>query len=90
MLDLTVIILCGEEKLHLKRCIEKLRPLEAKRIVVVENEKNERFEGVEYVEHEWPGNQAAQFNWALGYLDSHVEGERGRTEWVLRLDADEY
>jgi len=33
--------------------------------------------------HDWPGNQAAQFNWALDNLP--VEGR-----WVLRLDADEY
>lgn len=34
-------------------------------------------------QHEWPGNQAAQFNWALENLPI-------TTEWVLRLDADEY
>jgi len=33
--------------------------------------------------NDWPGNQAAQFNWAIDNLP--VEGE-----WVLRLDADEY
>ena len=33
--------------------------------------------------HEWPGNQAAQFNWAIDNLPLAAE-------WVLRLDADEY
>ena len=33
--------------------------------------------------HAWPGTQALQFNWALDHLPI-------RTEWVLRLDADEY
>lgn len=42
-----------------------------------------RREGAEVVVHPWPGNQAAQFNWALDALDI-------RSEWVLRLDADEY
>ena len=39
--------------------------------------------GAEVVEHEWPGNQAEQFNWALENLSFS-------TKWVLRLDADEY
>ena len=39
--------------------------------------------GAEVVEHAWPGNQAEQFNWALDNLPIS-------TEWVLRLDADEY
>ena len=38
---------------------------------------------VEVVVHPYPGNQAAQFNWALDHLSID-------TEWVLRLDADEY
>ena len=39
--------------------------------------------GAVVVEHAWPGNQAEQFNWALDNLPIS-------TEWVLRLDADEY
>ena len=39
--------------------------------------------GAEVVAHEWPGTQAEQFNWALDNLPI-------KTEWVLRLDADEY
>ena len=35
------------------------------------------------MEHEWPGNQAEQFNWALDTLEIN-------TGWILRLDADEY
>lgn len=35
------------------------------------------------VEHAWPGNQAAQFQWALDNLP--VEAK-----WILRIDADEY
>ena len=36
-----------------------------------------------FVEHEWPGNQAAQFNWALDHLP--IE-----SKWILRIDADEW
>lgn len=38
---------------------------------------------INLIEHEWPGNQAAQFNWALDNLPI-------MTSWILRLDADEY
>ena len=39
--------------------------------------------GATVVYREWPGNQAAQFNWALDNLPI-------KTTWILRLDADEY
>lgn len=38
---------------------------------------------ISFVERAWPGNQAAQFNWALDNLPIEAK-------WVLRLDADEY
>lgn len=38
---------------------------------------------IHFVQHEWPGTQAEQFNWALCNLPI-------RTRWILRLDADEY
>ena len=36
MTDLSVIILTKNEKLHIKRCLEKLAPLEARQIFVVD------------------------------------------------------
>ena len=39
--------------------------------------------GAEVIQHEWPGNQAEQFNWALQNIEID-------TEWIFRLDADEY
>lgn len=89
MVDVTIIILTKNEELHLGRCLERLRALEPRRVVVVDSESTDataeiaRREGAEVVVHPWPGNQAAQFNWALDALDI-------RSEWVLRLDADEY
>lgn len=89
MVDVTVIILTKNEELHLGRCLERLRALEPRRVVVVDSESTDataeiaRREGAEVVVHPWPGNQAAQFNWALDALDI-------RSAWVLRLDADEY
>ena len=98
MKDLTIIILTKDERLHIARCLERLAPLEAKHVLVVDcfstdgtqeivgnysrEDRVEHLE-IEVVEHEWPGNQAEQFNWALDNcaIDS---------EWILRIDADEY
>ena len=89
MTDLAVIILTKNERLHIGRCLDKLVPLLPRQIFVVDcfstddtlqiaKEKN-----AQVVEHEWPGNQALQFNWALDNL--LIEAK-----WVLRIDADEY
>ena len=89
MLDLTVIILTKDERLHMARCLERLAPLEAKRVLVVDCHSSDGTQeiasshGAEIVEHDWPGNQAEQFNWALDNCTIN-------TEWVLRIDADEY
>lgn len=89
MIDVTVIILTKNEELHLGRCLARLRALEPRRVVVVDSESTDataeiaRREGAEVIVNPWPGNQAAQFNWALDNVGIS-------TEWVLRLDADEY
>lgn len=98
MTDISVIILTKDEKIHIRRCLERLAPLEPRQIFVVDcfstdgtQEIVENFSRVEraehvdvrVVEHEWPGTQAAQFQWALDNLE--IE-----TKWILRLDADEY
>lgn len=88
MLDITTIILTYNEEIHIRRCIENVN-LFAKKVYIVDCFSTDRTIeiakelGMEVVEHEWPGNQAEQFNWALDHLDI-------RTEWILRLDADEY
>lgn len=89
MLDLTVIILTYNEELHIRRCLERILPI-TERVVVVDSlstdktkEICEEYPRVDIVEHAWPGTQAKQFNWALDNVTID-------TEWVLRLDADEY
>lgn len=88
MLDLSVIILTYNEELHIRRCLENVLPF-AKKVFVVDCFSTDKTKeialrlGAEVVEHAWPGNQAEQFNWALDNLPVS-------TEWVLRLDADEY
>ena len=89
MLDLTVIILTYNEEIHIRRCLENVCPI-AKKVIVVDSPSSDRtvqicqeFDNVDVVVHKYPGNQAEQFNWALDNL-------KIETEWILRLDADEY
>lgn len=87
--DITVIILTYNEEIHIRRCLENVCPI-AKKVYVVDSPSTDRtvdickeFENVEVIVHKYPGNQAEQFNWALDNL-------KIETEWILRLDADEY
>lgn len=88
MLDITVIILTYNEEVHIQRCLENVKQF-AKKVYVVDCYSTDRTLeiaqglGAEVILHEWPGNQAEQFNWALDALTID-------TEWILRLDADEY
>ena len=95
MTDIAVIILTKNEKLHIKRCLERLAPLEARQIFIVDCFSTDGTQQiaeessvslrlcVKIVPHEWPGLYAKQFNWALDNLPI-------RASWILRLDADEY
>ena len=89
MLDITTIILTYNEELHIRRCLENVCTF-SKKVYVIDSPSTDKtveicneFPNVEVVAHKYPGNQAAQFNWAL-------DNVRIDTEWVLRLDADEY
>lgn len=88
-MDVCVVILMKNEKIHIERCLEKLAPLEARQIFVVDcfstdgSDKIAADMGATVVQHEWPGLYAKQFNWALDNLPIAAK-------WVLRLDADEY
>lgn len=88
MLDLSVIILTYNEEIHIRRCLENVKQF-ASKVYVVDCFSIDRTAqiakelGAEVIEHEWPGNQAEQFNWALDNLPI-------TTEWIFRLDADEY
>ena len=87
--DIAVIILQKNEALHIRRCLEKLAPLAPRQVFVVDCHSTDGSDrvaaemGATVVYHEWPGNQAAQFNWTLDNLPI-------QSAWVLRLDADEY
>ncbi len=85
--SLTVIILTLNEHVHIRRCIESVQGL-AQRVVVVDSGSTDdtvqiaRSLGATVLEHPFI-NHAMQLNWAL----DHAPIE---TDWVMRLDADEY
>ena len=89
MTDIAIIILVGQERLHISRCLEKLRQLEPWQIFVVESQPSDGTHeiaielGAVTAFNKWPGLYAKQFNWALDNLPI-------KASWVLRLDADEY
>ena len=87
-MDISVVILTLNEELHIRRCMENVMPW-TRDVFVVDCFSNDNTGaiakecGASVVQNAWPGSQALQFNWALDHLPI-------RTEWVLRLDADEY
>ena len=89
MIDVAVIILVGQEKLHIRRCLERLKPFKPHQLFVVESKPSDGTHeialemGAITAFNKWPGLYAKQFNWALDNLPI-------TTKWVLRLDADEY
>lgn len=89
MNNLTAIILTKDEQLHIRRCLERICPY-CEKVYVIDCFSTDEtvhicheFGNVEVIQHEWPGNQALQFNWALDNISIN-------TEWIIRLDADEY
>ena len=88
MLDISVIILTYNEKIHIDRCIRNVS-LFAKDVFLVDSFSNDgtiaiaRSVGAKIFQNKWENNHAQQFNWALENLPI-------TTEWILRLDADEY
>ena len=88
-LDITTIILTYNEELHIRRCLENVCPF-SKKVYVIDSPSTDRtveickeFPEVEVIVHKYPGNQAAQYNWAIDNLPID-------TEWTMRIDADEY
>jgi len=86
-MSLSVIILTFNEELHIERCIKTLHALDA-RVIVVDSFSTDNTVklaeslGAEVYQNVWV-NYANQFQWAL---DHCAIG----SEWVMRLDADEY
>ncbi len=86
---LCAVVLTYNEEKHIRRCLTRTLDF-CRDIYVVDSFSTDRtpeicrqFSRVHLVQHNWPGTQAQQFNWALGHLPL-------KTDWILRLDADEY
>ena len=86
-LSITAIILAGNEELHIERCLSRISPL-VERVVVIDSFSTDRTAeiaramGAEVLQHKWK-NYSDQFQWGL-------DNARPTTDWVLRLDSDEY
>lgn len=85
--DITVIVLTYNESKHIRRCLDSVRYI-AKEVFIVDSFSTddtvkicEAF-GANVYQNPFV-NQAVQFNWALKNCPI-------KTEWVMRLDADEY
>ena len=87
MKPITAIVLSFNEEKHITRCINNLFKVVSK-VYVVDSFSNDatpilaKNAGAIVLQHEYV-NQAAQFQWALD--NCAID-----TEWVMRLDADEY
>jgi glycosyltransferase involved in cell wall biosynthesis len=86
-MKITAIILTLNEEIHLARCIENIQDV-VDRIVVVDAYSSDKTVEIArkynctILQNGWT-NHGHQFNWALAQLG-------GDTDWVLRIDADEY
>ncbi|MCF0189843.1 MAG: glycosyltransferase family 2 protein [Marinilabiliaceae bacterium] len=85
--SITTIILTFNEEIHIRRCVENALGL-ALEVIVVDSFSTDKTcsiaeeMGARVVQHKFV-NQAEQFNWAIDNLEI-------TTEWIWRLDADEY
>lgn len=86
MIDLTAIVLTYNEENNLPECLNSLKKL-VRRIIVVDSFSTDKtkdialFFGADFYQHEFV-NQAKQFDYALKNIEI-------TTKWIIRLDADE-
>lgn len=87
-MDISVIILTYNEEIHIKRCLDRISKY-VKNVFIIDSfstdntlEIAKEYNNVKILQNKWT-NYATQFNWALENADIN-------SEWVLRLDADEY
>ncbi len=86
-LPLTAVVLTLNEEKHLERCLRSIEPLVSSIVVVDSGSIDKTAEiaakfGAHFTFNAFE-NYSKQFNWALN--ETPIQ-----TEWVLRIDADEY
>lgn len=87
-LDISAIILTFNEEMHIKRCLDNISTI-VKEIFIIDSYSTDStleiakgYDNVTILQNKWV-NYATQFNWGLKTAPI-------KTEWVIRLDADEY
>ena len=88
MQDISTIILTFNEEKHIERCITNAQRFCSQVYLVDSYSTDKTVEiakrlGAEVYQNKWENNYAKQLNWGL-------ENIPVQTEWVFRLDADEY
>lgn len=84
--DMTAIVLTKNEEKNIGNCLDSIRGL-VERVIVVDSGSTDRTVeiaksyGAEVYHHEWI-HYANQFNWALDNFEI-------RSKWIYRIDADE-
>lgn len=84
--DMTAIVLTKNEEKNIGNCLDSIRGL-VERVIVVDSGSTDRTVeiaksyGAEVYHHEWI-HYANQFNWALDNIEI-------RSKWIYRIDADE-
>lgn len=82
------IILTYNEEIHIERCIENAKRF-SEQIYVIDSFSTDNTVaiakglGAKVLQNKWENNHAKQLNWGL-------ENANFQTDWILRLDADEY
>jgi glycosyltransferase involved in cell wall biosynthesis len=85
---LTALILTFNEEMHISRCLKSIASI-CDRIIVIDSFSTDHTAKIvqkfdcDLLEHKWNNNHAEQLNWGLD--NAAIE-----TDWVLRIDADEY
>ncbi|MGJ8761389.1 MAG: glycosyltransferase family 2 protein [Polaribacter sp.] len=85
--SLTALVLTYNEEMHLKRCLESLKDI-CDEIVIIDSFSKDETEniakefGARFYQNPFV-NHAVQLNWGL-------ENGEINTDWVIRVDADEY
>ena len=87
MLDISAIILTFNEEMHIKRCLDNISSI-VKEVFIIDSYSTDKtleivkvYDNVTVLQNKCL-NYATQFNWGL-------KNAPIKTEWVIRLDADE-
>jgi len=86
--SITAVILTYNEQIHLQRCLDSLKNC-VEKIYVIDSFSSDSTEdiannnNISIIHIEWENSYSKKYNTALNTIDF-------KTDWVLRIDADEY